>query len=415
MSRSNAPNSIFELAFADCYISDDRPRHVKKTVLSRAIPVMSFDDDFYREPGPLSEPRITSNFKATKAICDYARDGPKSLKFWKLFKRLPIKVRNNIYKLLIFAWSPDAQWARLSRNGRRFSVSRRSSIARPLAPFHYLSDDPLGVKKEDLADWTKMKNWEQSEGLLDFFKLNEYQNIQKLVSFVEKVESRLQLDRSNSEAIANKGKGKQIQKSYDSDDENINLWEEVVAFFWDNIIIDFGERLHFGTIFLGEVSKQINVQQNKCTTKDKHAEIKHICLHLDTIRHTGNHKKHHFSDHCEVCQFLFLCRFIREHFQNVKTLLLYLSLPADSMHDLTSDFEGFAKDIVRAIRSLKVSEAFDVRVRIVNEDDRREDYVVVCDDSVLDNWSKEAQPWFQDVLAPQMISENQATRHDTPI
>ncbi|KAG4034987.1 hypothetical protein MFRU_002g03360 [Monilinia fructicola] len=260
MSRNQVPRQILELAFTDCYISDDRPRDVKKTADSRAIPSMSFDDDFYREPGPRSEPRITSKFKAAKLICDYAKSGPKSFRFWKLFKKLPIKLRNKIYKLLIFAWSPDAQWARLSRNGRRFSVSRRSNMARPLPPFHYLSDDPLGVTKEDLANWTESKSWEQSEGLLDFFKFNEYRNIQRLLFFIERIESGLQTERSIREAATvNKERGKQIQKKEHPQREIINLWEEIVAFFWDNVIIDFGERLRFDTLSLREVRGQINV------------------------------------------------------------------------------------------------------------------------------------------------------------
>lgn len=81
MSRNNAHVPIFELAFENCYLSDDQPRNIKKSVISREIPLLSFDDEFYREPGPPKEPKITSKFKATKAICKYDTDGPTSLEY----------------------------------------------------------------------------------------------------------------------------------------------------------------------------------------------------------------------------------------------------------------------------------------------------------------------------------------------
>ncbi|APA09605.1 predicted protein [Sclerotinia sclerotiorum 1980 UF-70] len=253
MFRKNFKATIFETAFSKCYLSDDRPRDVKKPVQSRSIPYLSFDDDLYQEHGAPKGSKISSKFKAVKPICDYLDDGPTSLEFWKQFKMLPTDVRNKIYKLLIFAWSPDAQWARLSRNGRRFGVSRRNAIRRPLPIYHYVSDDLLGLEKEDLTDWTRDKHWKQSEGMLDFFKLNEYRNIQRLVWFVERVEYALQLDerKTKSQTGENKLKGKEIQEKV-ANDEYINLWKEVVDFFWENIIIDFGERLHYGTIALKE-------------------------------------------------------------------------------------------------------------------------------------------------------------------
>ncbi|KAF5871797.1 uncharacterized protein Bfra_008821 [Botrytis fragariae] len=263
MSRTSTHVPIFEVAFANCYISDDRPRSANKPVPSRSIPYLSLEDDFYQEPGPKQEPKLNSKFKAVKPFGDFLRDGPTSLdSFWKLFKMLPVGVRNRIYKLLIFAWSPDAQYARLSRNGRRFAVSRRvSTVHRALSPIHYVSDDLLGLTEDDLEDWTNEKDWEQSEGMLDFFKPNEYRGIQKLIWLLEKVEYALQLDEasSNSLTMGGKGKGKEIQKMDVVLDEYINIWKEIVDFFWDNVVIDFGERLHFGTIVLNESKKQKNV------------------------------------------------------------------------------------------------------------------------------------------------------------
>ncbi|TGO65660.1 hypothetical protein BOTNAR_0075g00100 [Botryotinia narcissicola] len=262
MSRKNAHVPIFEVAFSNCYISDDRPRSAHKPVSSRSIPYLSFEDDFYQEPGLKQEPKITSKFKAVKPIGDFLIDGPTSLDFWKLFKMLPVGVRKRIYKLLMFAWSPDAEYARLSRNGRRFGISRRVSAAyRALSPIYYVSDEVLGLREDDLEDWTNEKDWEQSEGMLDFFKPNEYRGIQKLIWLLEKVEYALQLDEasSNSLTMGGKGKGKAIQKMNSAHDEYINLWKEIVDFFWDNVIIDFGERLHFGTIDLNGSKKQKNV------------------------------------------------------------------------------------------------------------------------------------------------------------
>ncbi|TGO30656.1 hypothetical protein BPAE_0004g01140 [Botrytis paeoniae] len=262
MSRKNTHVPIFAVAFANGYISDDRPRSVNKPVPSRSIPYLSFEDDFYQEPGPKQEPKISSNFKAVKPIGDFLRDGLTSLDFWKLFKMLPVGVRNRIYKLLIFAWSPDAQYARLSRNGRRFAVSRRvSAVQKALSPIHYVSDDVLGLKEDDPENWTNEKDWEQSERMLDFFKPNEYRGIQKLIWLLEKVEYALQLDEASSDSLTmgGKGKGKEIRKMDVAHDEYINLWKEIVDFFWDNVVIDFGERLHFGTIVLNESKKQKNV------------------------------------------------------------------------------------------------------------------------------------------------------------
>ncbi|KAF7911124.1 uncharacterized protein EAF01_002632 [Botrytis porri] len=262
MSRINNHVPIFEVAFENCYISDDRPRSANAPVPSRSIPYLSFEDDFYQEPGPKQEPKISSNFKAVKPIGDFLRDGTTSLDFWKLFKMLPVGVRYRIYKLLIFAWSPDSQYAHLSRNGRRFAVSRRvSAVHRALPPIHYVSDDFLGLTENDLEDWTNEKDWEQSEGMLDFFKPNEYRGIQKLIWLLERVEYALQLDEASSVSLTmgRKGKGKQIQKMDVTHDEYVNLWKEIVDFFWDNVVIDFGERLHFGTIVLNGSKKQKNV------------------------------------------------------------------------------------------------------------------------------------------------------------
>ncbi|KAF7938868.1 uncharacterized protein EAE98_001205 [Botrytis deweyae] len=261
MSRNNTHAPIFEVAFANCYISDDRPRSAKMLVPSRSIPYLSFEDDFYQEPGPKQEPKINSKFKAVIPFGDFLRDGPTSLDFWKLFKMLPVGVRNRIYKLLIFAWSPDSQHARLSRNGRRFAVSRRVSADRALPPIHYVSDDVLGLTEDDLKDWKNEKYWAQSEGMLDFFKPNEYRGIQKLIWLLEKVEYALQLDEASSTnlTMGGKGKGKAIQKIDVAHDEYINLWKEIVDFFWDNVVIDFGERLNFGTIILKDAKKQKNV------------------------------------------------------------------------------------------------------------------------------------------------------------
>ncbi|ESZ98097.1 hypothetical protein SBOR_1476 [Sclerotinia borealis F-4128] len=417
MSRHRAPDTIFELAFANCYLSDDRPRSVRNPVISRAIPFLSFDDDYYREPGPPKEQRVTSKFKAAKAICDFSKDGPTSLEFWKLFRTLPSYVRNKIYKLLIFAWSPDAQWARLSRNGRRFAVSRKTS-AHPLRPAHYLSDDILGVTKEDLADWTKEKNWEQAECLLDFFKLNEYRNIQRLVWFVEEVESKLQLDDAEREMEARdtKGNGREVQMTDGAGIENVNLWEDVVAFFWDNVIIDFGERLHYNTLDLMKSSRQKDLNQEKCTTKDNHEEVKHICLRLSSIWHSNNHTVHNIvSDHCGVCRFLLLCEFITEHFQNVKSLLLYISITTADLHYLFLNSELAAKDVVGAIRALKVSKEFDVRVRVINGDERKDDDVDLYEDSYLDDFSDEARIFLVRHLLPDTILQTQETRQNTPV
>ncbi|KAF7902740.1 hypothetical protein EAF00_002643 [Botryotinia globosa] len=262
MSRKNTHVPIFEVAFSNCYISDDRPRNANKPVPSRSIPYLSFEDEFYQEPGLKQESKINSRFKAVKPIGDFLSDGPTSLDFWKLFKMLPVGVRNRIYKLLIFAWSPDAEYARLSRNGRRFAISRRVSAAQcALSPIHYVSDEVLGLTEDDLEDWTNEKDWEQSEGMLDFFKPNEYRGIQKLIWLLEKVEYALQLDEasSNSLTMGGKGKGKATQKISVAHDEYINIWKEIVDFFWDNVVIDFGERLHFGTIDLNWSKKQKNV------------------------------------------------------------------------------------------------------------------------------------------------------------
>lgn len=200
-----------------------------------------------------------SKFKSSICTIDIEYFGLIVSSFWKLFKMLPVGVRNRIYKILIFAWSPDAQFARLSRNGRRFSISRRvSEVQRALTPTHYLSDDVLGLTEDDLEDWTNEKHWDQSEGMLDFFKPNEYQGIQKLIWLLEKVEYALQLDEpsSNKPTVGEKGKGKEIQKMDVVYDGYINLWKEIVDFFWDNVVIDFGERLNFGTLVLNESKKQ---------------------------------------------------------------------------------------------------------------------------------------------------------------
>lgn len=69
-----------------------------------------------------------------------------------------------------------------------------------------------------------------------------------------------------------------------------------------------------------------------------------------------------------------------------------------------------AKDVVRAIRALKVSKTFDVRVRIVNQDD-----VDLFDDDVLDDWSGEAQPWFLTHLSPTTILANKNIDSNEPI
>ncbi|KAJ8066218.1 hypothetical protein OCU04_005303 [Sclerotinia nivalis] len=417
MSRKNANTPIFEIAFGNCYLSDDRPRNVKKPVQSRSIPYLSFDDDLYQEHGAQRGPRISSKFKAVKPVCDYFKDGPTSLEFWKLFKMLPTELRNKIYRLLIFAWSPDAQWARLSRNGRRFGVSRRNTIRRPLPTYHYVSDDPLGLTKEDLADWTRDKDWEQSEGMLDFFKFNEYRNIQRLVWFVEKVEYALQLDepRSKTQIGENKRKGKEIEKMKATNDEYVNLWKEVVDFFWDNIIIDFGERLHYGTIVLKESKRQKNIQHQQCTTKDNHAEVKHICLHINTVWHSEDHTTHEpLSDHCELCRFLLLCQFITEHFRSVKTLLLYLSLSTDVVYYFGENEDEVAKDVVNAIRALKVSEVFDLRLQIVNQDDRRDDVITVAERD-FDDWVSSSQQWFLNHLEPYTVRENQKTEPNSPV
>ncbi|KAI9648281.1 hypothetical protein NHQ30_002913 [Ciborinia camelliae] len=416
MPQNVAPDTVFDIPFANCYLSDDRPRHVNKIGTSRAIPFLSFDDDLYREPGPHNEPRITRKFKATKAICSYDKDGPTSPKFWNLFKTLPIKVRNNIYKLLIFAWSPDAQYARLSRNGRRFAISRRIDISRPLSPENYLSDDPLGVTEEDLDEWTQERDWEQSEGVLDFFKLNEYWNIQRLVWFLEKVESTLQLDKAKTKKATRdrKGKGKEVKSREDADHENINLWEEVLAFFWDNVIVDFGERLHYGTVVLRESARQKNLHKQRCTTKNQHSEVKHLCIHLSTIMHSREHTVHSaISDDCDVCRFLLLCQFIREHFPNVETLILYLTMATDEMQFFTANHEEVAQDVIGAIRSLKVSKELYAKLRIVNEDQRK-DGAVEFDDNFLDDWSKQARRWFQECLFPDKIPVEPDTVPNTP-
>ncbi|CAD6442044.1 8ead57e9-b7f3-4813-888d-5dcb1b2ddd77 [Sclerotinia trifoliorum] len=416
MFRKNFKATIFEPAFSNCYLSDDRPRNVKKPVQSRSIPYLSFDDDLYQEHGAPRGTKIPSKFKAVRPICDYLEDGPTSLEFWKFFKMLPADLRNKIYKLLIFAWSPDAQWARLSRNGRRFGVSRRNRTHRPLSTCHYVSDDPLGLEKEDLVDWTRDKDWEQSEGMLDFFKLNEYRNIQRLVWFVERVEYALQLDerKSKNETGENKGKSKEIQKA--ANDEYINLWKEVVDFFWDNVTVDFGERLHYGTIVLKESNRQKNVQHQQCTTKDNHAEVRHICLRLDTVWHSEDHTTHEpLSDHCELCRFLLLCEFITEHFQSVKTLLLYLSLSMNAVYCFGENKNEFAKDVVDAIRALKVSEVFDLRLQIVTQENRRIGDVITVAERDLDAWVKSWRQWFLNHLEPYMVRENQKTEPNSPI
>ncbi|KAM0183449.1 hypothetical protein ACHAPC_006451 [Botrytis cinerea] len=402
MSRKNTHVPIFEVAFANCYISDDRPRSANKLVPSRSIPYLSFGDDLYQESGPQNEPKISSNFKAVKPIGNFLRDGPTSLDFWKLFKMLPVGVRNRIYKLLIFAWSPDAQFARLSRNGRRFSISRRvSEVQRALPPIHYLSDDVLGLTEDDLEDWTNEKHWDQSEGMLDFFKPNEYQSIQKLIWLLEKVEYALQLDEpsSNNPTTGEKGNGKEIQKMDVVYDGYINLWKEIVDFFWDNVVIDFGERLNFGTIVLNESKKQKIVQIRRCTTKDNHAEVKHICLHVDNIWHYQEHTvDEQFSDHCELCRFLLLCKFITEHFQCVKTLLLYLSLTKDDLIYFHKNTRDVALDVVKAIKGLQISDEFDVRVRVLNPRNGR------ASDKELDYLSNKARQIFLKCLEPHTIT-----------
>lgn len=79
---------------------------------------------------------------------------------------------------------------------------------------------------------------------------------------MEKIEYAMQLDDAGSEnqVVKTKGKGKKVQKTDDDAEiEYINLWKEVVAFFWDNVIIDFGERLHYGTIALKQSSRYSKV------------------------------------------------------------------------------------------------------------------------------------------------------------
>lgn len=79
MSRKTPHVQIFQVAFANCYLSDDRPRSANKPGKSESIPHLSFHDDLYQEPGPSDEARLTPKFKAAKVICDYLQDGPTAL------------------------------------------------------------------------------------------------------------------------------------------------------------------------------------------------------------------------------------------------------------------------------------------------------------------------------------------------
>lgn len=120
---------------------------------------------------------------------------------------------------------------------------------------------------------------------------------------------------------------------------------------------------------------------------------------MSTLWHDQDHTVDEaFSDHCELCRFLLLCKFITEHFQCVKTLLLYLSLPKDEMFYFHQNMRYVALDVVKAIKGLKVNDEFDVRARVLDTKDGR------ASDKELDHLSNKARQIFLKCLEPHTIT-----------
>jgi hypothetical protein len=113
-------------------------------------------------------------------------------RFIERIMALPIELRHKIYEYLIWSWDPARQHHRNFPNGYQISLARRDS-----KPMPFQEDDGPSPSYRSSYRW-----WEeycgsperfyfcQMQGILDYFKRREYENLFEFVKALERFEGR---------------------------------------------------------------------------------------------------------------------------------------------------------------------------------------------------------------------------------
>ncbi|KAH8667525.1 hypothetical protein BGZ60DRAFT_431755 [Tricladium varicosporioides] len=263
--------------------------------------------------------------------------------------KVPKEVRERVYKHVVWSWAPGEGYPRSIANGFSLSLARRFKVQQFGSGLGKGDKSVIAVpssREENTVKGPNFENervraWEMNEGMLDFFKGDEWVRVRGFVRKLERFEGR--------EHVFLRGQVLIREKKSKKEARSIGLLEEFVVWFWGKVVVDLRAESFRGWSYGG---KPIFEEIKPCPSSHHkhHTMIRNISLHFAPPMKYG-------FKHCPkaIEQFRNLCNNISCSCPNLQTTILYLKLDYTQLRDMYKDPKSY-KGWARALWRLKFQE-----------------------------------------------------------
>ncbi|CAG8955149.1 hypothetical protein HYFRA_00007164 [Hymenoscyphus fraxineus] len=343
------------------------------------LPIMWFDLSRYIDLDGIYESNPFYPRKHSGTFYNYW--GGFSLAFVRNFMRLPKELRHAIYELVAFSWVPDKQYPLVETQTPRLKFARRN--IQPI--FGPVSEIEVHDQYSQLSHHMKYK-----AGMLDYFKEEEYRNLEAFCDALVIFEGRMYQTKSTrvplpiyfgGKSVCSKPGKSIVGEHLDlrrEEQRSLGILNDFVAWFWENVVVDMSSEVS-GAFYRDQdptnKGKEIIIpakirrrdykprelqHTSPCEQASHHRWISHLTFSTQAShsRRGANTIQQEFRGIMDVCDY------IKLNLPCLRTLRVFLRISPRQARQVISSQGNLPW--IQSIRSLPTLEQFNYHVLVEN-------------------------------------------------
>ncbi|KAF4627999.1 hypothetical protein G7Y89_g10154 [Cudoniella acicularis] len=150
--------------------------------------------------------------------------------FMKRLARLPGELRHHIYELVAFSWAEEKQFPSIKMNQGNFIDMARRNF-KPI--FQKVPVDESFMSETSRVLWESEDRFEQRDGMLDYFKEQEYRFVEDFLAALALFEGRSSYEKEGTRSVRAEFHDPEKKK-----ERLLGLLDDFLDWFWDRVVLD---------------------------------------------------------------------------------------------------------------------------------------------------------------------------------